>query len=476
MAVKTLLFFLLAGLGLSLGQDQRVFGRSDEVSLSGKILHIKVGEDDLVNGQSFKFWERILDRAKEEEAKGIIFDLDTPGGLAFPTEELMTEIANVGIPTVAFVNPKAISAGSFIAISTDEIYMTPGSKIGSSAIVSGSGMEIGKEMRAKLESYFGAQVRYIAKQKGYRPEVIEAMMFLSEEERKIGDVVVKPGGLLNLNSSEATKMLEDGPLLAKAEVETFEELLKLKGWDQDEVVTAEPTGFEKLAWWIASYSGLLIMIGLGGGYFELKTPGFGVGGIVCLSAFGVFFFGNYMAGNMAGYELAAVFVVGLALIAVEIFVIPGFGVAGIAGFFLVVGALAFSMLDGVEWQKYQWGGTDEGDLLSAFERPAWNLALGIFGSLGLLFVMMKYLPQLKFVEKTMLPGALPRGNGSEQLPASELIGVTGVAASDLRPNGKAEIDGKVIEVLAEGEFIDQGESVRVVSSDGMGVAVKRVKS
>ena len=183
-----------------------------------------------------------------------------------------------------------------------------------------------------------------------------------------------------------------------------------------------------------------------------------------------------MAGNMAGYELAAVFVVGLALIAVEIFVIPGFGVAGIAGFFLVVGALAFSMLDGVEWQKYQWGGTDEGDLLSAFERPAWNLALGIFGSLGLLFVMMKYLPQLKFVEKTMLPGALPRGNGSEQLPASELIGVTGVAASDLRPNGKAEIDGKVIEVLAEGEFIDQGESVRVVSSDGMGVAVKRVKS
>lgn len=473
--MKAILFFLLAGLGMSFGQDQRVFGRSDEVSLTGKILRITVGEDDLVNGESFKFWERILERAKEEEAKGIIFDLDTPGGLAFPTEELMTEIANVGIPTVAFVNPKAISAGSFIAISTDEIYMTPGSKIGSSAIVSGSGMEIGKEMRAKLESYFGAQVRYIAKQKGYRSEVIEAMMFLSEEERMIGDVVVKPGGLLNLNSSEATKMLDDGPLLARGEVKTLEELLKIKGWDQDEVVTAEPTGFEKLAWWIASYSGILIMIGLGGGYFELKTPGFGVGGIVCLSAFGFFFFGNYMAGNMAGYELAAVFVVGIVLIAVEVFVIPGFGVAGITGFLLVVGALAFSMLDGVEWQKYQWGGTDEGDLLDAFERPAWNLALGIFGSLVLLFAMMKYLPQLKFVEKTMLPGSLPRGNGSEELPSSELVGMTGVAYSDLRPNGKAEIDGKVIEVLAEGEFVDKGESVRVVSNDGMGVAVKRIE-
>ena len=473
--MKAILFFLLAGLEMVFGQDQRVFGRSDEVSLSGKILRIEVGENDLTNGQSFKFWERILERAKEEEAKGIIFDLDTPGGLAFPTKELMTKISEVGIPTVSFVNPDAISAGSFIAVSTDRIYMKPGGLIGSSGIVNSMGTEIDPVMRAKLESYFGAHLRYIAEKKGHRLEVIEAMMVLSDEDRQIGDVTVKAGELLNLNSIDATKMLDDGPLLAKAEVEDLEGVLKLEGWDQDELVTAEPTGFEKLAWWIASYSGILIMIGLGGGYFELKTPGFGIGGIVCLSAFGIFFFGNYMAGNMAGYELAALFILGIILIAVEAFVIPGFGVAGITGFLLIIGALAFSMLDGAEWQRYQWGGADGGDLMDAFERPALNLALGIFGSLAFLFAMLKFLPQLKFIENTMLPGSLARGNGSEDQSKAKLVGMRGVATTNLRPNGKAEIDGKVFEVLAEGEFVDKGEAIRVVSSDGMGVAVKRIE-
>lgn len=468
------MIFVLAGLGLLFGQEKRVFGKSDEESLGGKILRIEVGEKDLVNNQSFKFWGRLLDRAKDEGAKGIIFDLDTPGGLAFPTEELMTEIANVGIPTVAFVNPNAISAGSFIAISCDEIYMTPGSKIGSSAIVSGSGMEIGDEMRAKLESYFGAQVRYIAKQKGHDPKVIEAMMFLSDEERQIGDVTVKPGQLLNLNSSEATKMLDDGPLLAEAEVKDLEKLLEIKEWQDDEVVTAEPSGFEALAWWIASYSGILIMIGLGGGYFELKTPGFGIGGVVSLAAFGTFFFGNYMAGNLAGYELAALFVLGLALIAVEIFVLPGFGVAGISGFLLVLGSLAFSMLDEVQWQEFQWGGAGSDDLLVSFEGPLRNLAIGIFGSLFLLFIMFRYLPQLKFVQNTMLPGSLAPGDGESHEEEEDLIGMTGEVYSQLRPSGRARINGEIVEVRSETGFIEKGKKVRVVSRDGMGLVVEKV--
>jgi len=471
--MKAVIFYLLASLGLLFGQDQRVFGKSDEESYEGKIIRIEVGKEDLSNGQSFKFWERVLERAKDEGAKGIIFDLDTPGGLAFPTEELMTQVANVGIPTIAFVNPNAISAGSFIAIATDRIYMTPGSKIGSSAIVSGSGSEIDPVMRAKLESYFGAQVRYIAKQKNHRPEVIEAMMFLSEEERKVGDVVVKPGGLLNLNSSEATKMMDDGPLLAQAELATLEDVLKAEGWENLEVVDATPAGFETLAWWIASYSSVLILVGLAGGYFEIKTPGFGIGGIVCLTAFSLFFFGNYMAGNMAGYELVAVFVVGIALIAVEVFVIPGFGVAGISGLLMVVGSLIFSMLDGVKWQTYQWGGSDEGDLLKALNNPAQSLAIGIFGSLALFFLMVKYLPRLKFIGDTMLPGSLELGNGSGGNDAGDRVGMTGVAVSDLRPLGRAEIDGKVIEVLSEGVFISKGEEVRIVSEDGMGITVKK---
>jgi membrane-bound serine protease (ClpP class) len=330
--------------------------------------------------------------------------------------------------------------------------------------------------RAKLESYFGAQIRYIAKQKGYNPEVIEAMMFLSDEKRVIGDVEVKPGSLLNLNSSEATRMMSDGPLLAQAEVTSLEELLKAEGWSEEEVITATPTGFERLAWWIAGFSGVLILVGLGGGYFELKTPGFGIGGIICLSAFALFFFGNYMAGNMAGYELAALFVIGIALIGVEVFVIPGFGVAGITGLFLLVGAVVFSMFDGVTWQTYQWGGSEEVSFVDALRKPTMNLAIGIFGSLFLLFLMMRFLPKVSFIDKTMLPSSLGRGNGNDQeAGVGALSGRTGIAVTDLRPNGKAEVDGKLLEVLADGVFLDKGEPVRVISDDGMGVIVKRVK-
>ncbi|MCX8238945.1 MAG: hypothetical protein OSB05_09010 [Akkermansiaceae bacterium] len=475
--MKAVIFYLLASLSVLLGEDNRVFGKSNEESYERKIVRIVVGEEDLSVGQSFKFWERTLERAKDEGAKALIFDLDTPGGLAFPTKELMSQLADLEIPTIAFVNPEASSAGSFIAISTDRIYMTPGSNIGSSAIVNGSGQEIDPVMRAKLESFFGSHVRYIAEKKGHRLEVIEAMMFLSEEERKIGDVVVGPGELLNLNSTEATQLLDDGPLLAKAELATLEEVLKAEGWSMDDVVTATPSGFERLAWWIASVSGLLIMVGLAGGYFELKAPGFGLGGIVSIAAFSLFFFGNYLAGNMAGYELASIFALGLVLIVVEVFVIPGFGLPGITGLLIVVGALVFSMVDGVEWQKYQWGGSGSSGLLDAMSGPASHLALGIFGSLVLLFVIMKYLPKLKFVENTMLPGSLGRGTGWESdEDFGDRVGMTGTASTDLRPSGKAEVGGQVIEVITEAGFILKGDSVRIVSEDGMGIVVKKEPS
>jgi len=213
------------------------------------------------------------------------------------------------------------------------------------------------------------------------------------------------------------------------------------------------------------------MVGLAGGYFELKTPGFGFGGIVSIAAFSIFFFGNYLAGNLAGYELVAIFVLGLVLIAVEIFVIPGFGLPGIAGLLMVVGSLVFSMVDGVEWQKYQWGGTGVSELLTAMSGPALQLALGIFGSLLLLFLMMKYLPRLKVVNDRMLPGALAPGTGMEKV---ERVGMTGVADSDLRPSGKVTIDGVMLEVMTEGEYVEKGDAVRIISEDGMGIVVKKV--
>lgn len=475
--MKTLFFFLfLLGLLPAQEADQRALSKSVEESYAGKVVLIKVGEKDLGNGQSFKFWERTLERAEEEKAKAVVFHLDTPGGLAFPTHEIMSQIAKLKIPTISFIDPMALSAGSMIAVATDKIYMAPGSTVGSSAVVNGSGAEIEKHMRAKIESFFDAHVRWIAEENGHRKEVIQAMMVLSEEDRQIGSLTVKKGKLLALNSKDAVEMLDDGPLFAVAEIETLEEVLKMEGLDNLDVIEATPTGFERLAWWVASASGILILIGLAAGYFEIKTPGFGVGGVISLLVFTVFFFGNYLAGNMAGYELVALFILGLLLIAVEIFIIPGFGVAGISGLLLVVGSLTFAMVDSVAWDQRQWEIEGAPSIIDLIERPALHLAFGIFGSLIALWAIMRFLPEVPFMKKLMLPATVGTGTGLEDTPAQSgpRDGMTGTATTDLRPSGKAEIDGELHDVIAESEFILKGQTVRVVKEDGLGIVVKGI--
>lgn len=454
--------------------DQRVLGKSVEETYAEKIVLIKVGEKDLGNGQSFKFWERTLERAEEEKAKAVVFHLDTPGGLAFPTHEIMSKITKLKIPTISYIDPMALSAGSMIAVATDRIYMSPGSTVGSSAVVNGSGAEIEKHMRAKIESFFDAHVRWIAEENGHRKEVIQAMMVLSDEDRTVGSQVVKKGKLLALNSKDAIEMLDDGPLFAVAELETLEEVLKMEGLSEEDIVEASPTGFEKFAWWIASVSGILILIGMAAGYFELKTPGFGVGGIIALLVFTAFFFGNYLAGNMAGYELVALFALGLILIAVEVFVIPGFGVAGISGLLLVLGSLVFAMVDTVAWDQRQWEVADGPTFLKVIEGPALHLSFGIFGSLIALWVMMRFLPETSLAKKFTLAGGPSDGACIDETPVSgPRDGMTGTATTDLRPSGKAEIDGEVLDVVAESDFILKGQSVRIIKEDGMGVVVKR---
>ncbi len=452
--------------------EPQLLGKSSEESYSDKVVIIEVGKDDLTNGQSFKFWERTLDRIKEEKAKALIFKLDTPGGLAFSTKELMSQIVELEIPTYSFIDPEAMSAGALIAISTDEIYMAPGALVGSAALVSGTGVKIEDTMRAKIESFFDAHVRWISEKKGHRYEVVEAMMMISEEDREIGPRTVKEGDLLALNSKEAIEVMEDGkPLFAVAEVKSLEEILVLKGLQDEEVVTATPTGFEKFAWWVASISAVLILVGLGGGYLEMKTPGFGIGGLISIVAFSLFFFGNYLAGNMAGYELVAVFALGLLLIAVEIFVLPGFGVAGIAGLLLVLGSLAFAMVDKVEWDGIQW---ESGSVVEALKGPSINLAIGIAGSLVLLYFMMRFLPGVPIFRKVLLDEALMVGTGiPDSAETQGRVGLAGVARTDLRPAGQIDLSGELVDAVAEGGFIKKGEPVQIIKEDGMGAVVTR---
>lgn len=456
--------------------EKRVFGKSEEESFAGKVVVIKVGEKDLMNKHAFNFWRRVLKRVNEEKARAVVFDLHTPGGLAMDTAELiMVDMQKIEVPSYAFVNQKALSAGALIASGTDEIYMHPVSAIGSAGIIAGSGAEIPETLKAKIESAFDAFVTVVAERKGRNPDVIRAMMF-KDEYFDFGEVQVEQGKLLTLTSTQAVSEFEGKPLLAKGIVSSVEELLKKEGLDDAEVIRAEPKGMERFAYWVAAFSGVLILVGIGGAYLEMKTPGFGLGGAISLLAFGLFFFGNYVAGNMAGYGLMLLFVLGLVLVIVEFFILPGMIVPGVLGGIMILVSLFLAMVDDFAFDDNRVRGWDVEGALDWVNRPAMNLAIGLMGSALLMMLMMRFLPQIPLFNSLVMVKELIKGDATGENGGSggaqEHVGLSGVAITDLRPAGKGEFKGETLDITAANGFIAEGRKVVIVSEDGLRILVE----
>ncbi|MBT8035941.1 MAG: hypothetical protein KJO21_00215 [Verrucomicrobiae bacterium] len=456
--------------------EKRVFGKSDEEKFTGKVVVIKVGEKDLMNGHAFKFWRRVLKRVNDEQARAVVFDLDTPGGLAFDTAELiMVDMQKIKVPSYAFVNQKALSAGALVASGTDAIYMHPVSAIGAAAIVSGGGEKIEETMRAKIESAFNAFVRAVAKSKGRNPDVIRAMM-ITNEYYSFGDIHVEEGELLTLTADEAVMEFEGKPLLAKGIVSSIEELLEREGLADAEVMVAELSGMEQFAYWVAAFSGILILIGMGGAYLEMKTPGFGLGGGISLLAFGLFFFGNYAAGNMAGYGLMLLFVIGVILVIVELVVLPGAVVPGVIGGVLILGSLFMAMVDDFAFSDNDIRGWDSDQAWDFVNGPSLNMAIGLIGSSLLMILMMRFLPNIPLFSTLVMSKELASGNATEQGTSSggsgEHVGLRGVTTTDLRPAGKGEFGDQTLDITAANGFIASDKAVVITSEDGLRILVE----
>ncbi len=454
-------------------------GKLKEETFEGKLVVLKVGREDLINKQSFRFWRRMLRRAEDEKARAVLFDLDTPGGYAYETKEIMSEITRLKIPCYAFVNENALSAGALMSVATDGIYMSPEGTIGAAGIVSGSGAEIGDMMRKKLHSAFEAQIRSVAEKKGYDPELIRAMMIPEDQDRVFGAVVVRAGELLTLTASEATSLRDGKTLLAKAVAGSIEEIAELEGMEGVSIVRAEATAFENFAWWVSKWSFLLILVGMAAAYAELKAPGFGVGGAISLLAFGMFFFGNYMAGNLANYELVALFFLGVILVAVELFLIPGTGVAGILGVLCMLGALLLGTVDKIDWNDWKFG-EFSGNLLDLLRGPALTLGAGLLGGCTLVLLLMRFLPDTPifraFITKQELAGGASLEDEAAVVGSGKRVDWTGEALTDLRPSGKAVLSGEEFDVVADGAFIRKGAKVRVLEQDGMRIVVGEIDS
>ena len=464
------LLFGLLGLGAPLS--------AKEESYEGKVVLLKLGEDSLAHAPSFRFIERTLQKAEKEKATALILELNTPGGLAWETSELMmTHLRPLKVPVLAFVNTKAMSAGALIAASCPKIYMAPVSSIGAAGIVDSSGKEMDPMMRKKLESAFGAFTRSVVSEQGHNPEIIKAMMVPKEENAQYGSVSVDKGQLLTLTGKEACETQPNGkPLLATAIAHNVQEILSKENMTAP-LIEAQSTGFESIALWIAKISPLLILIGIGAIYWEFKTPGLGMGAVVAALAFGLFFFGNNMAGNLAGYETVALFVVGLIFLVIEFFILPGWLIFGVIGAFFLLFGLFGGMIDSLSWtQIWENEALSGRDILLLLMAPFWKLSLGLGGAVGLIMLLMRYFPQIPFMQH--LANDSVSGNEKESISLYKEekklpLGAVGISVTELRPVGKMEFEGRYYEVSARDGFHPKGTPVRVLKKEAYQIIVEK---
>ena len=418
-----------------------------------------------VGPAQFYFLRRALKEAQRANASAVVLDVDTFGGRVDSAMEEMDALLTTRIPTIAYVNTKAISAGSLISLAAKRIYMHPNALIGASAVVGGEGEDLKDTMKEKSTSMVVAKARGAAKASGHPEDVAEAFV-RKESEVKRGDAIVDTKDtLLTLNAADAAKIYDGQPLLAAGTAENLDELMKSAGLTGT-VRRIEPSGFETIAFWITMFAPLLLIGGVVGAYVEIKAPGFGIPGIVSLICFALFFGGHFIAG-LAGWEAVVIFAIGLTLVLGELFLHPGTMIPGLVGVLLMLGSLVWAMVD-------HWPGTPALPSSEELQRPMLNLVIALLGGSVLIAVLAKYLPKTSMFRRLVLATASASGPAiTVPVVNFELhVGDTGVAATTLRPSGKASFHGDAHDVVTGGDFITEGTSVRVVSVDGMRVVVE----
>src|SRR3954452_6556305 len=297
------------------------------------------------------FLRRAVKTAESNEASAIIFDMNTYGGRLDTATEIVNALNQIKIPTYTFINTNAGSAGALIVIATQHIYMAPVSAIGAAAPILSTGEDLPATAKEKTISYWSALVRGSASKNGHNPDLAEAFMN-KEKEVKIGDRIVHPkGAVLTLNAQEATEKINGKPLLAEAIVESITDLTRKAGL-KSSIASIDPTGFEQLAFLITALAPLLLLGGILGAYLEFKIPGVMWPGVISAICFGLFFLGHYLAG-LAGWEVMAVFVVGIVLVLIEIlFFAHSTIIFGVLGVFVIIASLLWTMIDHYPQQPF----------------------------------------------------------------------------------------------------------------------------
>jgi membrane-bound serine protease (ClpP class) len=420
---------------------------------------------------------RGLKEAIERKADIVVLDMSTPGGALDVTFDIMEALGKFPGETLTYVDKEAMSAGAFISATTGEIWFAPGGVIGAAAPVTTGGGEIDETMRLKVVSYLRARVRAVSEGKGYRGQVIEAMID-KDYELKIGDSVIKPKGeLLSRTASEAMKSYGDPPqpLLGAGIAADLDALLAQKlGADHYTIRRFEITWSERAAQYLTAIAPVLLGLGLLALFIEFKMPGHGwIGGIGVL-LLALVFFGHHIAG-LSGHEPVLVFALGLALLAIEILFFPGVFVLAVGGIVLMLGSLLWAMAD-------LWPNEPLSVSGDAFVQPLGSLGLGLGLAVVAGAALLRYLPKGWVWDKLVLSSAVEAAAQSVGLPPEAagavhtLVGRRAIAVTALRPAGQVEIDGRRYEAKVEVGAIDAGSPVVVRGRMDFGLIVEKADS
>ena len=464
--MRRILFFcvLLSLAGAPAGLAAREVVRKGDIAvvpLSGEI------SDSLA-----AFIRRAEKEAENRGASAIIFEMNTYGGRLDSAEEITSALNRATIPTYTFINTNAGSAGSLLALATRFIYMAPVSAIGAAAPILATGEDLPATARDKTISYWSALIRSSATRNGHNPDIGEAFIN-KDKEVKVGDRVIHAKGtLLTLNAQEATEQINGKPLLAAGIADSVADVARKAGL-KGNLVALTPTGFERLALCITALAPLLLLGGIIGAYLEFKIPGASLPGILAAICFALFFLGHYLAG-LAGWEVMALFILGVILVLLEIlFFAHSTIIVGVAGIFLMLTSILWAMIDRYPGEDF----LPTGRMLMT---PMLNLLVAMVASGMVIVLLARYLPRTSIYRRFALMASNPSGpslaTGQREFTGAAHLspGMEGTALSILRPSGKARFGGQTVDVVTEGDFIPPNTPITVVQADGIRVVVRRV--
>ena len=400
-------------------------------------------EDEVERGLQ-AFIERGIEEAEDAGAEAIIFEIDTPGGFVDAADGIARLLNKTSLEKIAFVNQDALSAGAFLALHNDEIYMHPNGRMGAAQVID----QAGNAAADKANSAWLASMKSAAQTADRNPEFALAMADASMALPELG---VAEGELLTLGAEEAEQVG-----YSQGAVSSLDELLALKGYENASVVTVDETFSESLARFLTNPIVVPILLSIAGLglLLELFTPGVGIPGLIGLVFLLLFFYGHLVAG-LAGYESIILLVIGFGLLVAE-FIIPG-GVAGFLGIAAILGSI---LLAG-------------GDLKTT--AIAVLIAM-IVATVGMVIVVKFFGKRLDLFKRIILTDATDTESGYVSTTnRPELVGQIARAVTALRPSGTIKLNDERIDAVSEGRFLDNGKDVKIIKVEGSRIVVRELE-